>query len=712
MKTKFYIFALALFIMHSAALAQFVREYNAGPTANLKFSCIAKAQSGNYFIAGIQDTSVYVSEVNSSGNVVREKLVGIGNNAYTLTAMIVDADGNIAIVGNKTLAPKPTMAFLMKLSPALSILLHVTYSNSNTTEPMGFTDVKDYKTTGANSINNAYYVSGYNIGTATGPDAVLMRLDRNTGASLTIYDGQPTANSTNDIYDALWLDSTGNPLFGPSVFVTGRLSSGNVSTFRPWVTKHNISTLAFTKGERYLEDIQPTKIERLYNANIIKDGTGILYCWYGNLNGTGYPKAMGLSKVDATTLLPAWQKQYTVTPNFQNFVILTKVAADPQGYVSHGQWWDSVSAQGEIFLIRSDKNGLPQWSRQYKNVLNDVSTHNSAFLIDGATIYAIGYKTVSGFNRGVLIKTPLATGSMDTTCALVLTVQTADSTFRKADSLSKLPLAVTAKTDYYPINCIATGGTKPCDTCLSKTVTLNTDFTLSGVLVGTSPTFTLTASAYSILNNSQFVVSQVSPTFPYPDITTPNTVLSIPAWGTTTPTTSFINYQGSDIPATTGNAGVFNSGSLYRVRHIMSTVNNCGVIFKDTTSKIILLVPGLMAPKTRQLLVIDEGKGYVNLNSYLPAKNESLITVSKNTGSATIFPNPANAFVIFNVADLKEENTILKIVNGNGQTVGTTRFANVKQSAVDIHTWANGLYLYNITSNGKVVAQGKFLVQH
>src|ERR1700757_3608574 len=102
MKTKFYIFALALCIMHSAALAQFVREYNAGPTANLKFSCIAKAQSGNYFIAGIQDTSVYVSEVNSSGNVVREKLVGIGNNAYTLTAMIVDADGNIVIVGNKT----------------------------------------------------------------------------------------------------------------------------------------------------------------------------------------------------------------------------------------------------------------------------------------------------------------------------------------------------------------------------------------------------------------------------------------------------------------------------------------------------------------------------------------------------------------------------------------------------------------------------------
>ncbi len=721
MKSKFYALTVALAIMHTVALAQFVRVYDPGPTANLILNCIAKAQDGNYFVAGLQDTSIYLAEVNGAGNVIREKLVGMGinpnTNYYRLYSMIVDADGNIVIAGLLRPASNLLQGFLMKVSPALSVIFHVSYSNADVNEGVAFTDIKDFKT---NTSNNAYYVTGYTFGSTNGWNALLMKLDRNTGATLGLFNGRPSSAATNNaqcVYTSLLLDTAAIAGSPGSIYVTAPLNEGSIASNRPWITRHNIGTLAFVKGERYLRDVTAAQQASLYNSSLVKDSTSLLYCWYGspNVASNNTHTAMGLTKVDATSLLPAWQKRYTLTPAspspFQ-YNALVKVLTDANGYVARGVWGDGAhEGGGEVFIIRTDKNGIPVWARQYKGVSN-VQAFNSSFIIDGATIYAIGYKVVGGFNKGVLIKTPLATGSMDTTCASILTVQTADSTYKQADSLKKLGPVVVLKNNYYPINCITSASTKPCDTCLSKTVTLNTDFTLSGVLIGTSPTFTLTASAYSITNNSQFVVSQVSPSFPYPDITTPNTVLSISAWGTTTPTNSFINYQGSNIPATTGNAGIFNSGSLYRVRHIMSAYNNCGVLFNDTTSKIILLVPGLMAPKTRQFLVIDESKGDINLSSYMPAKDESFIAVTKSTGAATIFPNPANAFVTFNVAALKEENMVLKIVNGNGQTVGTTRFANINQSAVDIHTWANGLYLYNITSNGKVVAQGKFLVQH
>lgn len=702
MKTKFYILAAALLIIHAAANAQFVREYNPGVNSNLRFQAVVKAQNGNYFIGGLQDSSVYVSEVNSNGNIIREKLVGVNNKTYTLNAMIVDADGNIVIVGFLNAASPAYKAFLMKLSPALSVILHVTYTNKdNVTEPLAFTDVKDYKTTGTNAVNNAYYVSAYNVGSSTGPDAVLMRLDRTTGAVLTKYDGQPLPASTNDVYDALWLDTAQTAAAPPAILVTGRLSSGSTNTFRPWVTKHNIGTLAFASGERYLKDI--TQTARLYNAGIVKDipKNNILYAWYGNLTGVGYPKAIGMGSVNANTLLPVFQKQYNVTPAFQNFIVLNKVDTDPNGYVAHGSWWDSASAQGEIFLIRTDKNGMPVWARQYKNVLNDITPHNSTFLIDGSNIFAIGYKVIAGFRRGVLIRTPVATGAMDTACALVLTIKTADSTFKKADHLDPIALNVVTKTDPYPIDCVTTTGKKPCDTCVNKAVKLTPDFTLTGTLVNNSTTFTIQATAYtnSAALNSQFVVSAVNATF----VDIGGTVWTDgPAgvWGTAA-STNFGGYYGT---APSAGIGVFQQLQAYRIKHFLSTTNNCGVMVKDSASKIIFMCNTCKTPGTK-FTIIDEDKDGSNLS-------RAVLTPASNNGASRIFPNPANTSVTFNATGLDAPGMVLHIVNGNGQKISIFNVASKGKLTVNTNSMANGLYLYQVISNGKTVDQGKFVIQH
>jgi hypothetical protein len=718
MKTKFYPFLTALLLIYAAVNAQYVREYNPGTKTNLSFNCIAKAKSGNYFIAGLhnvgKDTSVYVAEVTAAGTVVREKLVELNianSKAYMLNAMIVDADGNIVIAGSINPVGLPSKAFLMKLSPALSILLHTSYNNSKVSEPMVFTDVKEYFTTGTNSVNNAYYVSGYNVGTATGPDAALMRLDRSTGAPLTVYNGQPTTSSTNDTYDALWLDTTGNAASPPSIYVTGRLSSGGTSTFRPWLTRHNISTLAFTKGQRYLSPL--TQTARLYNSGIVKDvpKNNMLYCWYGSLSTVGYPKALGLTSVNASTLLPVFQKQYGLSPALQNFIILSKVETDPNGYVTHGQWWDSVSTQGEIFLLRVDKSGVPQWCRQYKNVLNDVTPHNAGFIIDGPSIFAIGYKIVSGYRRGVLIKTDVATGAMDTACAKVLAVKYDDFTYTVADSLKKIDLSVAVKNNYYAVNCLATDSLKPCDSCIGKPLPCASGFTLTSQLVSNNTLFTLTASNFSTLCNSRFVVSQVTPASPFPDVA--GTLLTVPAWGTTTPTL-FPGYAGTGT-AGTNTTGTFVAGLLYRVRHIVSGYNNCGVFKYDTTSQLVFQAAGFKPGSPMKMVIIPEGMGKINLSGYrLAASSNNQVDVIKQPGDggALIYPNPANTSVAFSTAGLKGGNILLTIVDATGHTLSTVDIKGKYLLTVNTTRFAGGLYLYRFTSNGKLVASGKFMVQH
>src|SRR6478735_973924 len=145
------LFFLALAIISNLANAQFVRTYFAnspctGVNGNLTFNCISKAKNGNYYIAGLQDTSLYVSEVNALGNVVREKLIGIGSNTYNLRSMITDDDGNIVIVGDTKASSYPILAFLMKISPALSVILDKQYDNINNTNfsMVVFDDIKDY----------------------------------------------------------------------------------------------------------------------------------------------------------------------------------------------------------------------------------------------------------------------------------------------------------------------------------------------------------------------------------------------------------------------------------------------------------------------------------------------------------------------------------------------------------------------------------------
>ncbi len=714
MKTKFTSLISALLLMHFFSMAQFVREYNPGPTSNLVFTCIAKAHDGNYFISGLQDTSIYVSEVLANGNLVREKLIGVGTDYYRIGAMIVDADGNIVMAGvTRAAAGGLLHGFLIKVSPALSVMLFVKYDNASANDGIAFSDIKDYRTTG---VNNAYYVTAYTFG-AAGWNPMLAKLDRNNGNVIAYYYGRPsgtTANNAQGNYASLLLDTVNSPVSAPAIYVSAPLNSGSGASNRPWLVKHDITTLNFTKGERYLRDITAAQTASLYNIGIAKDANTILYCWYGSPNvvSNSTHTAMGLTKADAASLTPAWQKRYTLAPASATafkYNTLNKVESDPVGYITRGGWFDGVhEGGGDIFFIRTDKNGLPLWSKQYKNVSN-LQSFNSSFIVDGGNIYAVGYRTNTSNNKGILIVTPLATGSMDTTCALPLTVATVDSTYAKLDNLTAQQVGAKLQNIYDPINCVTTTSLKPCDGCINHAPVLDANFTLTGQLVGNLTQFTLTASAFSTANNSQFIVSQVSTTFPFPDIA--GTVLTQPVWGGPAITTGFQFYQGTSVPGT-NNPGKFIAGNIYRIRHILSAFSNCGILTADTVSKLVFLAPGLRASGNGNFIITTEGKGDNNGGGIIPGAGNAEAAVIEKGVNSTIFPNPANSFVTFNTAMVQQGSLALKVVNGSGAVVANANITGRKQSSIDTHLWASGLYLYSITSNGKVVAQGKFIIQH
>ncbi len=706
-----YCFALAVlfFSFPFFSNAQFVRTYNTSPQTNLVFNCISKSLTGTYFIAGIVDTSVYIAEVDGAGNLLREKLIGVGNTAYNLNSMITDADGNIVIVGAIQLALTNTKSFLMKISPALSLLLHRTYDNiSQASSVVIFNDVKDYKT---NSSLDGYYIGGSTrrANNSTGSDVLLVTVDRNTGIITNNYNG----NRDEDVYDALVM--VPNNIIGapPGIFATGRISTGGPSTYRPWINLHNFN-LAFTgTGAQYLQPINAGA--RLYSSSLIFEPArhftaNLVYCWHGDLNSTGFGANIGMGSFNAGTLNPNWQKEYIITPVSAPLKLLNQVAADGKGYVAEGNWWNGSTTTtdgaiaGEMFLLRTDKAGKPIWSRKLSNVFINQRSHNSGMLIDSYNgqdvIYAVGFKTsAGGVQQGVLVQMPI-TGAMDTVCAPIQNIVQKTYDYSIADTINQVDITMQDNLHYYPVDCIQTRNQRTCDSC-NKVNLPSADYQLTGTIaIGNLTYFTVLASLFNNTPNSQWIVSDVTTGTPM-NIETDGPIGG--GWSVNT-STNFGGYFG--MSHVNGNATTFLQLHKYRFQHILSQKNNCGITISDTVTKVIYMCTSCRS-NNGGFIIVNEGNSRQN-NSNVSAFS----TTEKNSlGKTKVYPNPAGSTITFNVEKLQVINPVLQIVTPKGQTIYTEKLKEVNQT-IPVAAWASGIYSYNIISNGKIIDTGKFMVQH
>ncbi len=718
----------------SPAEQRFVNTYGAASpcsndtsrAGNLIFNSITRSKktAATFYVAGVQDSSVYVAEVDALGVVLQQKLVGVSSKTYSLRSMITDDDGNIVIVGSMDLAATattPVRSFVMKLSPALSILLHRTYQNLLITgsNQAYFLDVKDNKASGQ------YYISGTvrRSTTQSSADVLLLKVDRNTGNIISIK----SQHAGEDGYDAL-VFAPGNVDSNSNLIATGRLSHVGTTTMRPWNNMHD-KNLDFVRGRRYIQD-ESVK-GRLYSSSLINDQKDILYAWHGDWSATSdIGINTGIASFNAGTLVPNWQREYTLTPapaTTTTRKFFNKVASDPTGYVAEGNWFDNVSrstidngALGEMFLLRTDKSGNAVWSRRVRNVWVNGTTHNAAFVVEGSNIFAVGYKINPStlLKEGVIVKLPLFDGTMDTTCAAVQKVEVKDIKFDVADVVINVDIRMKDSVNYFPINCTGTnGGTQCTNPCESDTAKLNADFALLGYLPTGNPAyFQILANSFSTSPNSQWIVSRTSLVGPsYPDIA--GTIYtSIPSgtsgsvWAIAS-TTQFGGYNGTAGPITETNTPTpasFAVGQRYRFRHILSSTNNCGITKSDTVVKTISMCPSCKGNK----VIVETEKGPSS-----ELKREVAVTsnqLKENELNVRIMPNPVSGSTItLEYATQNNSPVQVNIQDMQGRKLVSKQFTSgIKASAkysMDVSTLPNGAYVMVIDNNGKTTTQ-KFVV--
>ena len=87
--------------------------------------------------------------------------------------------------------------------------------------------------------------------------------------------------------------------------------------------------------------------------------------------------------------------------------------------------------------------------------------------------------------------------------------------------------------------------------------------------------------------------------------------------------------------------------------------------------------------------------------------SESTSVKDLNTNNLQVYPNPTNGILNFN---LSQNNVTINIIDITGKTLKTTK-TNTTKVSMNLNTFANGLYFYNvIDSEGNTVATNRFVI--
>ncbi|HTA26384.1 MAG TPA: T9SS type A sorting domain-containing protein [Bacteroidia bacterium] len=106
------------------------------------------------------------------------------------------------------------------------------------------------------------------------------------------------------------------------------------------------------------------------------------------------------------------------------------------------------------------------------------------------------------------------------------------------------------------------------------------------------------------------------------------------------------------------------------------------------------------------------GNLLADLWQYGPVSTEGINEISAGVVSMDVFPNPSSGMVNFSYSNLSSGNAKLVITDALGRTVSTYNIGGKKgKLSADESQLSNGVYFYQLNSNGVVLTTGKLLIE-
>ena len=331
---------------------------------------IVPAPNETFFVAASADENTIIALTDKNMNVIWARSVDLAVGPDAIQDMRLDAEGYLIGVGNALALPVQCFAF--KMDPATGQLLWRSQQNS----PINsyFTNILEKNDDGSGN----YFLLGQTDAASggTGCDALLMEIDRNSGALL--WDKHYNLGSCEAFYDVYIENNT--------VYACGRYNLNNAGQagFRAALTALDMAGNVQWSWH-YLRSGAVSA--RLYASSLLPDNGGIMLFGYGTNSGTNLSMStLQLMKTSPTGEL-LWAKEYDIAGGTDQSAF--KILNFPDGYLLAGTFVRAATTGKEIFLIKTDKDGNVLWQKSYglngEDRLSDIIQVADKLLLIGST---------------------------------------------------------------------------------------------------------------------------------------------------------------------------------------------------------------------------------------------------------------------------------------------------------------------------------------
>lgn len=327
---------------------------------------------GGFILGGSKADSTLIALLDGDGHPLWVLTLKVTNlPTERIADLLIDSDQNLVGIVTGLSAANTTSNYIFKLDYLTQSLHWIRQPNPSTFNTGQLLSIQEI------SPGGNYLIAGQtspNSSPGSGCDGVLMEIERQPGALLWIKNYHLGSCET---FSRIAVHAN-------SIYATGRynFAGGGTDKMRPGLSQFDLSGNEIW-SRLYLRNITGNFLARLYSVDLVVDN-GLVIPSHGDMDGIDVNDVtLQLFKTDFTGNL-LWAREFDIpgasTERFTRLINL------PDGYLGIGTF-TLPGSNDQVFLIKTDKNGLLQWAKQYGDSGTQAGTD---ILFQGGYLYLAG----------------------------------------------------------------------------------------------------------------------------------------------------------------------------------------------------------------------------------------------------------------------------------------------------------------------------------
>ncbi len=361
---------------------------------------ICPAGDGNLYVGGAVIGRTVLLKITPDGNVISSYFLDFSTgNLDNVSELIVDSEGMIVGCGTQGIGDL-RRGFVFRYNPATNTVLWASTMDDDVATLNGLLE----KSPGGN------YLAYGEVFTGLASDATLLQIDRTTGTLLVPMTKRYNLGKAESFNAIVAHDS--------AFYAVGQANNGtNIFTdlFRYNALTRLDGATAIPDWTR-LSGAPTSTPAYLRGRDLVLDGDAIVTTFSGNQTDPSLSTStcfLQKHRLDGTV---EWLRQYDLTEWTNEMA--EEIIAVPDGYVLYGR--ASNAEGGSLFVLKTDKEGSPDWVKKLKYGANDgfaqtESQQGQIIFLGNHLFFTATTGQANGVSQMLLVKVN-ANGSMNDDC--------------------------------------------------------------------------------------------------------------------------------------------------------------------------------------------------------------------------------------------------------------------------------------------------------